>query len=66
MADNVRITNLPDSGSRERVAYDLWQALNYNFSDLANPHDTVRMRLALYSQCLNAVSNGDVDVSEIR
>ncbi len=66
MADNVRISNMPDSGSPERVAYDLWQALNYNFSDLANPRETVRMRLALYSQCLNAVTQAPVDVEKIK
>lgn len=66
MADAVRITNLPDSGSPERVAYDLWLALRHNFNDRSTPQDTVRIQLALYSQCLNAVSHGDVDVSEIK
>lgn len=66
MADNVRISNMPDSGSRERVAYDIWQALRYHVDDFTTPRDAIRVHLALYSQCLNAVSNGDVDVSEIR
>lgn len=56
----------PAEVRRERVAYDIWLGLRYLFSDTGNPQDTVRIQLALYSQCLNAVSHGDVDVSEIK
>lgn len=69
MADDVRITNLPDSGSPERVAYDLWNDLravgnkktaDETFSDYA------ARRLALYTQCLRAVRGAPVDTSGIK
>jgi hypothetical protein len=60
----VRITNLPDSGSPERVAYDLWVALRGSLPE-AKGIPRITTALALYSQCLNAARNVTVDTTKI-
>lgn len=52
MADQVRITNLPDGGSKERVAYDLARWIN---SD-GKARDQKAI-LDLYAECLSATSD---------
>lgn len=50
MADEIKITNLPDSGSVERVAFELLQTIrakNGYFGDEKSVLDT-------YARCLDA------------
>lgn len=47
MADDVRVTNLPDSGSREAVAFGLWKFLR-------NTGGTSDEQLKFYVKCLDA------------
>lgn len=48
MADSVSISNLPDPGSKEAIAYKLWQALR---DHKATPDEQLRF----YSKCFNTV-----------
>ncbi len=48
MADDVRVTSLPDSGSAEAVALALWRHLRDN----DKPSED---QLVFYSRCLSAV-----------
>lgn len=53
MADDVRVTNFPDSGSKERVALDLASKIAFAESG------TVKTRaywLDLYFECLSVAS----------
>lgn len=67
MTDSVRITNLPDSGSAARVAYDLWVVLKV--ADKRTEDQAfdkyVERRLALYTQCFNAANGYPVDTSAL-
>jgi hypothetical protein len=51
MADDVRVTNLPDSGSPERVAFDL---MKYLSASEPKPHGRDGW-LRCYEECLDAV-----------
>lgn len=54
MADQtVRVSNLPDSGSPERVAKDLLNLIRANQSGKYTTKDSI---LDLYAECLNATS----------
>jgi hypothetical protein len=67
MADqSVRVTNFPDSGSRERVAYDLWNRLRDLISHEGTGPERVALQLELYRQCLEATARSSVDVSALR
>ncbi len=48
MNEAVRITNMPDPGSREAVAFRLWQILR---DAKASPSDQLRF----YATCLSTV-----------
>ena len=50
MNDSVRVTNLPDSGSRERVALDLMKMIRQTSQEPAVGKDAL---LLLYAECLN-------------
>ena len=53
MADDVKITNLPDRGTPERVAYDLFRFLrNLQGEQLDNALDQ-------YAKCLKAAKGLD-------
>lgn len=69
MADQtVKISNLPDSGSPERVAYDLWndlRALSNKKTADETFSDYAARRLALYAQCLNAAKGHPVKMPDI-
>lgn len=59
MADqSVSVTNMPDSGSRENVAYKLWKDLRYHLPDKKDWQENVNLSLDLYSSCLNATNYG--------
>ncbi len=49
MNDSVRVTNMPDPGSKEAVALQLWKLLR----NAQTPADD---QLRFYVTCLNAVS----------
>ena len=54
MADDVRVTNMADSGSKERVAFDLMQQIQYRAGPNAvKSEDAI---LGLYYRCLRATS----------
>lgn len=55
MSDRVSITNLPDSGSPERVAYDLMMAVARN----ENQEKTRDYFLNLYSETIHVVRTGN-------
>lgn len=52
MADDMRITNFPDSGSKERVAFELMEII---FVGLKYPKDEQTV-LDTYARCLKATS----------
>lgn len=56
MADDVRITNLPDSGSPARVAFDLLLFLNRSGVNAPAGQDRRAFVLDLYAECLNATA----------
>ena len=47
MADSITVTNMPDSGSHEAVAYKLWAMLRPSTDDIDS-------QLVLYAKCLEA------------
>lgn len=47
MADNVTVASMPDSGSKEAIAYKLWEMLRTSAND-------VDEQLKLYARCLEA------------
>lgn len=51
--ERVRITNFPDSGSAERVAYDLMQYI-ISYADEFGETRTRDKILDLYAACLDA------------
>lgn len=56
MSDAVRVTNMPDSGSRENVAFKLWDHLRYSLGDTPGPGGAVKAHLDLYHECLQATA----------
>lgn len=56
MTDAVRITNFPDSGSKERVALDL--ATKISPYDAYKPNPSRGEWLELYAECLRVVNGG--------
>lgn len=59
MSDAVRVTNLPDSGSPERVAYDLMTYISRNGHKRQNESVSIKDHvLDLYAECLRATQGG--------
>lgn len=59
MADqDVRVTNMPEGGSRELVAMKIWDALRYLLPKTADGKDAINQSLDLYATCLAATSHG--------
>lgn len=59
MADqSVKITNMPDSGSRENVAYKLWRDLIWALPEQNDWKDRINLHLDLYATCLQATNYG--------
>jgi hypothetical protein len=54
MAESVSVTNWPDSGSNERVAYDLCVWLIPSATQGQSFDDRKKQVLDLYVDCLNA------------
>lgn len=55
MPDSVKVTNLPDSGSRERVAFDLLEKITWS-------EEVTKDRaywLKLYHECFTVVGGTD-------
>lgn len=55
---SVQITNLPDSGSRENVAYKLWDSLRYQLPEEGDYKARINRYLDLYATCLQAANYG--------
>jgi hypothetical protein len=51
------------SGSRERVAYDLYEHLRQHLVEPADPKKIIEAHLKLYAACRTAVRSGGVDIS---
>lgn len=64
MSDTVRITNLPDSGSHERVAYDLWNATR-GYLPSAEGKPRIQQLLDLYVQCRVAAYGSTAKIDQI-
>lgn len=60
MADAVSVTNMPDSGSREAVAFRLWQAVRAHHGYPQN----MQADLDLFSECLEATHRGKAKVAQ--
>ena len=58
MADSVNVANWPDSGSQERVAYDLMQRIAHLEAINETAKRSRRYYLELYAQCLVATKGG--------
>jgi hypothetical protein len=56
MAESVRVTNMPESGSRERVAYELWYLLRSELPR-AEGEGKIKRSLDLYAECLDATTD---------
>lgn len=53
MADqSMKITNMPDSGSHQRVAFDLMKEIRYDDDNVT--YKTKKELLTLYVDCLKA------------
>lgn len=58
VADAVKIANLPDSGSPERVAFDLMKWLQNTVDKSAGKEALKAAYLDLYAECLQATRGG--------
>jgi hypothetical protein len=59
MAEAVRVSNMPDGGSPERVAYDIWWYLKGLVPSEAKGNARVKGFLDLYAACLDTVKTGE-------
>lgn len=66
MADQVTVTNMPDGGSKERVAYDLYARLVSALPKDKSGVDRIEQCLNLYETCLTVVNRGRIDVSKLK
>jgi hypothetical protein len=55
MTDKIAVTNLPDSGSSERVAFDLLKTISFKETDLTKDRSYY---LDLYAECLHVTRHG--------
>lgn len=53
--DRMRITNFPDGGSAERVAYDLYNQVRVLIPE--GEGRTIKEHLDLYAECLQATTH---------
>jgi hypothetical protein len=58
MADQVTVTNMPESGSRQYVAFKLWEQLRFTLPDEGDWKAQINQSLDLYSTCLQAANHG--------
>lgn len=57
MADQVTVTNLPNSGTTHAVALEVWKLVRASHYDAAA---TLEGDLALFGKCLDAVRGGAI------
>ena len=58
MADqSVSVSNMPDSGSKQNVAYKLWAGLQYLLPDDGDWKARINRNLDLYATCLQATGS---------
>lgn len=66
MADqSIRITNLPDGGSPERVAYDLTVLILNSAEAATGAKARAEQVLSVYAACKHTIGYGSVDASKI-
>ena len=65
MTDQVTVRNLPDGGSCERVAFDLWRALLQHLESAPTGLATIQRKLDLYAECLMATKSIGHDARRI-
>ena len=58
MAESVTVDNMPDSGSKQNVAFKLWNQLQYALPDDGSWQDRLNRSLDLYATCLQATNFG--------
>lgn len=63
MADDVRVTNWPEAGSRDRVAFDLWRSHTGYLADAGSRQEQLERSLKLFEQCRKAVIGASYDLS---
>ena len=62
MADQtVRVSNMPDSGSAERVAFMLYADLSHRLPSGGSDEEKINRSLALYAKCLKATKGYAVE-----
>ena len=61
MAEDVRITNLPNSGSTQAVALELWKSLR-GYLGNSDAHT----ELELFAECLKATSHNKFDATKFK
>jgi len=63
----VEVTNLPDTDSRDRVAYDLYQGLKGDilYIQPASYKNIVEQHLSLFVMCRGAVRTGNFDIEKL-
>jgi hypothetical protein len=66
MTDSVRITNLPDGGSPERVAFDLYMQLRVALPKKEDAFQRIEQHLALFSECRLVVRGEIPNVSRLK
>lgn len=66
MAEQVTVTNMPDSGSPEKVAYDLYRYLSGILPKGREGEDRILQHLQLYSACLHTVQGGTPNVAALK
>ena len=47
-----------DSGSKQNVAFKLWNVLRYELHDQGDPKATINQQLDLFATCLQAANYG--------
>jgi hypothetical protein len=65
MAENMRITNLADSGSAERVAYELWTTLRPQLPEQGGPREQLQAQLDFFVQCYRSAHGVKADLEGI-
>jgi hypothetical protein len=65
MTDTVRVTNLADSGSHERVAFELFKYLSHLHPEGGDAAAQAAKMLEFYKQCRNATYGGSIDATKL-
>lgn len=66
MSDQVRVTNMPDSGSPQRVAFELFTYLRSLHPNEGEPAVRAQKLLLFYGECLRTVHGGTPDITNLK